>query len=98
MNIRERHLTIEPVIGTFSEEKAAFQLSTRLAWGLPAGLTVAALLDAGLVILYMTRLHPWIGILRVRGVASDGKSGKLVAREWHERIHTQSTNLVKHLT
>ena len=81
MNIRERHLTIEPVIETFSEEKAAFQLSTRLSWGLPAGLTVAALLDAGLVILYMTRLHPWIGILRVRGVGGDGKSGKLVVRE-----------------
>ena len=82
MNIRERHLTIEPVIGTFPEEKAAFLLSTQLSWGLPAGLTVAALLDAGLVLLYMNRLHPWIGILRVRGTGGDKKSGTLVTRQW----------------
>ena len=68
MNIRERHLTIEPVIGTLPEEKSAFLLSTRLSWGLPAGLMVASLLDAALVWVYMTRLHPWIGILRVSGL------------------------------
>ena len=68
MNIRERHLTIEPVIGTLPEEKSAFLLSAQLSWGLPAGLTVASLLDAALVWVYMTRLHPWIGILGVSGV------------------------------
>ena len=75
-NIRERHLTIEPVIGTFPEEKSAFLLSSRLSWGLPAGLTVASLLDGALVWIYMTRLHPWIGILRVSGVNGHRKSGK----------------------
>ena len=58
-NVRERHLTIKPVIGVFQEETDAFELITKLAWLLPFLLTFFSSLELVMVYVYQRYLHPW---------------------------------------
>ena len=54
---------LEVSIGTFQREKDAYNLVMLLSWLLPCILIAGAVIDAGLVVVYMKYLHPWIGIL-----------------------------------
>ena len=58
-NVRERHLTIKPLIGVFQEETDAFELITKLAWLIPFLLTIFSLLELVMVYIYQRYLHPW---------------------------------------
>ena len=58
-NVRERHLTIKPVIGVFKEEEEAFELITWLSWIIPLLLTIFSLLELVMVFVYQKYLHPW---------------------------------------
>ena len=62
-NVRTRHHTIQPVIGVFPEEEAAYTLLSLLRWALPLAVLLATLLDLLLVWLYMRFAHPWSEIL-----------------------------------
>ena len=57
--VRERHLTIKPVIGVFREEIDAFDLITKLSWIIPLLLTIFSLLELVMVFVYQKYLHPW---------------------------------------
>ena len=72
-NVRERHLTIEPVIGVFPEETAAFHLVTLLSWIIPALLTIASLLELVMVFVYQKYLHPWACIFAEEDTNTSGK-------------------------
>ena len=62
-NVRARHHTIQPAIGVFPEEEAAYSLLSLLRWALPLAVVLATLLDLLLVWLYMRFGHPWSQIL-----------------------------------
>ena len=62
-NIRDRHHTILPAIGTFEQENEAYNLVSILMVVLPFTVSFLALLDFGLFYLYNTKFHPWSTIL-----------------------------------
>ena len=57
-------MAIEPVIGTFKEEDEAFDLMMLLAWLMPLLVTIATVVDAILMTINMTVIHPWRRILQ----------------------------------
>jgi len=61
--IQARHEFVAAHIGSFEEEKNAFDLMSRLIWQLPLFMVITALLDLLLVLVYMKLLHPWRAIL-----------------------------------
>ena len=62
-NIIDRHRKLVPSIGTLPQEDYSYFLVTRLMVGLPIAVTLASLLDWGLVYLYQKKFHPWVGII-----------------------------------
>ena len=62
-NVIERHQLLEGAIGVFKEEVNAYTMVTNLCWVLPLIVVVGALIDCLLVVVYMYKVHPWIGIL-----------------------------------
>ena len=63
-NIIDRHRKLVPSIGTLPQEDYSYFLVTRLMIGLPIAVTLASLLDWGLVYLYQKKFHPWVGIIQ----------------------------------
>ena len=61
--VQDRHNTINPVIGSFPEEREAYTLLTLLSYYLPLGLLVTSFLDLSIVWTYMSWYHPWKHIL-----------------------------------
>ena len=61
--VQERHLTINPVIGSFPKEKKAYETVTLLSWLLPTIVVAGSLVDLGLATAYSLWAHPWAGIL-----------------------------------
>ena len=62
--IIERHWMLEPVIGTFQEEKNSY-MTAILLMSVPApAVTLCAVADWALFRLYQARLHPWVGLLK----------------------------------
>ena len=62
-NVITRHQLLEGAIGVFKEEVYAYSMVTNLCWVLPLIVVVGALIDCLLVVIYMYKVHPWIGIL-----------------------------------
>ena len=62
--MREKHLTLRDIIGTFAKEDEAFDLLTRLSWQLPIFVIASAFLDLVLAYVYLKWLHPWKIILQ----------------------------------
>ena len=61
--VQERHLTIDPVIGSFPHEKKAYETVSLLSWLLPTMVVAGSLVDLGLAAAYSLWAHPWAGIL-----------------------------------
>ena len=61
--MKSRHELLSGAIGTFPEEDEAYLLVTWLLWVIPLTVTLAALMDAILVYIYMKWAHPWGPIL-----------------------------------
>ena len=70
-NIIKRHHTIEPAIGCFPEEEHSYLLAKKLIYGLPVAITVAAVIDTILVIVYMKWIHPWCGLIKPTPINND---------------------------
>ena len=61
--IRERHHTIEPAIGVFTEETETYNLVSLLMLLLPIAVSLGSLLDIGIFYVYNKMCHPWSAIL-----------------------------------
>jgi hypothetical protein len=61
--IRARHSTLLPAIGTFAQEKLAEQRVTLFSWLAPMLLLLVTGLDLLLVWIYSRFAHPWADIL-----------------------------------
>ena len=83
-NIIDRHLKLVPSIGTLPQEDYSYFLVTRLMIGLPIAVTLASLLDLGLVYLYQKKFHPWVGIVEEEEeilAESDSEDEEVVAEK-----------------
>ena len=58
MKIKERHNLIDPRIGSFNEEKDAYDLACRLTWMLPLVIIASFLFDLFIVVVYHRGCHP----------------------------------------
>jgi hydrogenase-4 membrane subunit HyfE len=70
----ERHLTIDPVIGSFQKEKEALATVTLLSWLLPTIVVTSSLVDLGLATVYSLWAHPWAEILAEVGKTQDSRT------------------------
>ena len=79
-------------IGTFQREKDAYNLVMLLSWHLPCILVAGAVIDAGLVVVYMKYFHPWIGILskEKKGVAKNENRSLSVYEKAVEEVLTSA--------
>ena len=71
--VRARHELIQGAIGAYPEENYAYWLVTTLLWALPLTIFLAALVDLALVLIFMNKAHPWIGILTVEEANEEAK-------------------------
>ena len=62
--MKARHELLLRAIGTVPEEDDAYIFVLTLMWALPLFITLATLADLSFIYIYMTKAHPWIGILR----------------------------------
>ena len=92
-NVRERHLTIKPVIGVFKEEDEAFELITWLSWIIPLLLTIFSLLELVMVFVYQKYLHPWACIFAEENTI--GTNGQVNSCSCHFSIFNGSAKKIK---
>ena len=63
-NVRERHMAIKPVMGTFEQEDQADLKLMLLTWLLPLIVAMAAFIDIILITMTMSIFHPWKNIIQ----------------------------------